>query len=163
MACRDLLQDSSRNVALTVKANNIVFDFSRQNATPETLDLLLDLANAALLEQKRSALLSGEKINATEKRAVLHVALRAPRDVEIVVDGVNQVPLVHEVLDHIRDFSTRVLSNQFVGATGKPLKNVISIGIGGSYLGPEFVYEALKFGMCCIPRFLKRRPIRLYD
>lgn len=91
---------------------------------------------------------AGEKINTTEGRAVLHVALRAARSAEIVVDGVNQVPLVHEVLDHIKDFSARVLSTKFVGATGKPLKNVISIGIGGSYLGPEFVYEAIKCGTC---------------
>lgn len=93
---------------------------------------------------------AGEKINTTEGRAVLHVALRAARAAEIVMDGANQVPLVHEVLDHIKDFSARVLSNKFVGATGKPLKNVISIGIGGSYLGPEFVYEAMKCGTCVL-------------
>ncbi|KAM3574855.1 hypothetical protein VYU27_003179 [Nannochloropsis oceanica] len=145
---RDLLTDAARNSALTVNANGILFDYSRQNVNIETMDFLMDLADAAMLEQKRAAMYAGEKINTTEGRAVLHVALRAARSAEIMVDGVNQVPLVYEVLDHIKDFSARVLSNKFVGATGKPLKNVISIGIGGSYLGPEFVHEAIK----CVPQ-----------
>lgn len=86
----------------------------------------------------------GHHINTTENRAVMHIALRAPRSKEIIVDGVNVVQEVHQVLDKIADFSNRIRNNAFVGATGKALKNVVSIGIGGSYLGPEFVYEALR-------------------
>ncbi|CAM9705886.1 unnamed protein product [Chrysoparadoxa australica] len=108
------------------------------------MDLLLGLAEAAGLEQKRAAMFNGDKINSTENRAVYHVALRAPRDANMCVDGKNVIPDVHEVLDRISAFSAKVRAGEHKGATGKAIKNVISIGIGGSYLGPEFVYEALR-------------------
>ncbi|CAM9636868.1 unnamed protein product, partial [Choristocarpus tenellus] len=141
---RNLMEDAERCSALTAESNGILLDYSRQRVTNETMDMLFNLAEAAELGRKRSAMFSGEKINNTENRAVLHVALRAPRDAVINLDGKNVVPEVHAVLDKISDFSARMRSGAFKGCTGKPLKNIISIGIGGSYLGPEFVYEALR-------------------
>lgn len=141
---RTLLQDQERSQALVAEHEGIVLDYSRQNVTLETLDKLFELAEAAGLDQKRAAMFAGEHINSTENRAVMHVALRAPREKVFNVDGENVVPAVHAVLDRIAEFSDRVRKGEWVGVTGKPLTSVVSIGIGGSYLGPEFVYEALR-------------------
>ncbi|KAJ1461777.1 Phosphoglucose isomerase [Pelagophyceae sp. CCMP2097] len=147
---RDLLKDGERNAALCVEAEGIVFDFARQKVTTETVAHLLQLARAADLEAKRDSMFAGDKINLTEDRAVYHVALRAPKgSAPMVVDGVDQVPLVHDVLDRVNDFSARVRSGEWRGATGKVLKTVVAIGIGGSYLGPEFLFEALKADPKC--------------
>ncbi|KAI9905518.1 hypothetical protein PsorP6_014023 [Peronosclerospora sorghi] len=141
---RELLLDDTRNAAMRTEQEGLYLDFSRQNATTTTLDLLVALAETAQLEQKLEAMASGAHVNATEDRAVMHMALRAPRTDQMFVDGHDVVPAVHQVLDAIRAFSTHVRRGAFVGATGKKLTNVISIGIGGSYLGPEFVFEALR-------------------
>eukprot|EP00744_Colponema_vietnamica_P003354 GILI01005153.1.p1 GENE.GILI01005153.1~~GILI01005153.1.p1 ORF type:complete len:576 (+),score=189.27 GILI01005153.1:66-1730(+) len=141
---RDLLSDAARNQALSVEAEGILLDFSRQQVTQETMRLLFDLARAAGLEEKVQQMFRGDKINTTENRAVLHVALRAPADAVLCVEGKNVVPDVHEVLTRIEDFSNRVRQGQWTGATGKPLTDVVVIGIGGSYLGPEFALEALR-------------------
>jgi glucose-6-phosphate isomerase len=122
----------------------IYFDYSKNLITDETLKLLLQLAEESGLRARIDAMFRGEKINVTEKRAVLHVALRAPRGTSIVVDGVNVVPEVHAVLDKMTDFSNRVRSGAWKGHTGKRIRNVINIGIGGSDLGPVMAYEALK-------------------
>jgi len=122
----------------------IYFDYSKNLVTDETLKLLLQLAEESGLRERIDAMFRGEKINITEKRAVLHVALRAPRGTSIVVDGVNVVPEVHAVLDKMTDFSNRVRSGAWKGHTGKRIRNVINIGIGGSDLGPVMAYEALK-------------------
>lgn len=140
----DLLMDEERSAAMTATHDNIHIDYSRQLLTAETLSQLQDLAKAADLRGRVDAMFNGERINTTENRAVLHVALRAPKDKNIAVDGVNVVPAVHEVLDHIRMFSDKVRSGEWLGATGKPLTDVVAVGIGGSYLGPEFVFEALR-------------------
>lgn len=117
---------------------------------------LFALAEATGLKEKLAAMAAGEHINVTEDRAVMHVALRAKPDATFTVDGKNVVPDVHAVLDRIRDFSDRVRSGAWKGVTGKPLTDIVSIGIGGSYLGPEFVFEALKKGAlrCCEPSVL---------
>eukprot|EP01035_Chromulina_nebulosa_P023884 gene23884-30993_t len=141
---RSLLQDPARSDALVAEHKGIVLDFSRQNLIPETLDKLCDLAVAAGLEEKRSNMANGVHINATEDRAVMHVALRCPKGKSLYVDGEDVVPAVHNVLEKIAGFSKRVRDNEWIGATGKPLTSVLSIGIGGSYLGPEFVFEALR-------------------
>eukprot|EP00743_Colponemidia_sp_Colp-15_P003082 GILK01003331.1.p1 GENE.GILK01003331.1~~GILK01003331.1.p1 ORF type:complete len:556 (+),score=86.06 GILK01003331.1:155-1669(+) len=119
-------------------------DYSRERVTPQTMQLLAELADQSNLSGKIAAMFAGEKINTTENRAVLHVALRAPADKVIGTDGRNVVPDVHEVLTRIRAFSEQVRSGQWQGATGQTLKDVVVIGIGGSYLGPEFVFEALR-------------------
>lgn len=142
---RDLLQDEKRNEALRTEQRGVLLDFSRQNATTQTLDLLFDLADAAGLRKKLAAIASGEHVNATEDRAVLHMALRAPADKKLVVDGQDVVKDVHEVLSAIKAFSTSIRSGAKLGSTGKPIKNIVSIGIGGSYLGPEYVFEALRY------------------
>ncbi|TMW57043.1 hypothetical protein Poli38472_002968 [Pythium oligandrum] len=141
---RDLLQDEKRNEVLRTEQHGIFLDFSRQNATTQTLDLLFDLADTANLKKKLAAIASGEHVNATEDRAVMHMALRAPANKKMLVDGKDVVPDVHEVLNAIKAFSDAVRSGEKKGSTGKVIKNVISIGIGGSYLGPEYVFEALK-------------------
>ncbi|KAG7401137.1 hypothetical protein PHYBOEH_002695 [Phytophthora boehmeriae] len=141
---RELLADDARNASMRTTQQGIYLDYSRQNATTKTLDLLFELAETAELKKKLTAIASGEHVNVTEDRAVMHMALRAPKSKKILVDGHDVVPDVHEVLEAIRAFSSKVRDGQFVGATGKKLKNVISIGIGGSYLGPEFVFEALR-------------------
>jgi len=122
----------------------IYLDYSKNRVTDETLKLLLQLAEESGLQARIDAMFRGEKINITEKRAVLHVALRAPRGTSIVVDGENVVPAVHAVLDKMTDFSNRVRSGAWKGHTGKRIRNVINIGIGGSDLGPVMAYEALK-------------------
>ncbi|KAF4321855.1 hypothetical protein G195_004933 [Phytophthora kernoviae 00238/432] len=141
---RELLTDDARNTSMRTTQQGIYLDYSRQNATIKTLDLLFELAETAELKKKLTAIASGEHVNVTEDRAVMHMALRAPKSKKIVVDGHDVVPDVHQVLEAIHAFSSKVREGQFLGATGKQLKNVISIGIGGSYLGPEFVYEALR-------------------
>jgi glucose-6-phosphate isomerase len=136
--------DPKRGERLTVEALGIYLDYSKNRVTDETLKLLLQLAEESGLQARIDAMFRGEKINITEKRAVLHVALRAPRGTSIVVDGENVVPAVHAVLDKMTDFSNRVRSGAWKGHTGKRIRNVINVGIGGSDLGPVMAYEALK-------------------
>ncbi|KAK6278101.1 hypothetical protein POUND7_018424 [Theobroma cacao] len=141
---RDLMNDKERCQSMMVEFDGMLLDYSRQRATLETMDKLYKLAEAASLKQQINRMYSGEHINSTENRSVLHVALRAPRDAVIYSDGKNVVPDVWNVLDKIKAFSEKVRSGSWVGATGKPLKNVIAIGIGGSFLGPLFVHAALQ-------------------
>src|SRR5580693_7630000 len=136
--------DPKRGERLTVEALGIYLDYSKNIVTDETLKLLLELAEESGLRARIDAMFRGEKINITEKRAVLHVALRAPKGESIVVDGEDVVPLVHAVLDRMADFSNRVRSGEWTGHTGKRIRNVINVGIGGSDLGPVMAYEALK-------------------
>ncbi len=137
--------DPKRGERLTAEAEGIYLDYSKNRITDETLRLLLDLAASAGLRERIDAMFRGEKINVTEQRAVLHVALRAPKDQSIVVDGKNVVPEVHAVLDKMADFSNRIRSGAWTGYTGKRIRNVVNIGIGGSDLGPAMAYEALKY------------------
>ena len=136
--------DPKRGERFTVEALGIYFDFSKNRITEKTLKLLLDLARESGLRERIDAMFRGEKINITENRAVLHVALRAPQDASIIVDGKNVVPDVHAVLDKMAEFSNRVRSGAWRGHTGKRIRNVINAGIGGSDLGPVMAYEALK-------------------
>ena len=136
--------DPKRGQRMALEAVGLYLDYSKNRATDETLKLLLQLAAESGLRERIDAMFSGEKINITEKRAVLHVALRAPKDQSIFVDGKNVVPEVHAVLDRMADFSNRVRSGEWKGHTGKRIRNVINIGIGGSDLGPVMAYEALK-------------------
>jgi glucose-6-phosphate isomerase len=136
--------DPTRGERLTTEAVGIYLDYSKNRITDETVRLLIALAEAAGLRERIEAMFSGEKINVTENRAVLHVALRAPRDAVIEVDGENVVPAVHAVLDKMADFSNRVRSGAWSGHTGKRIRNVVNIGIGGSDLGPVMAYEALR-------------------
>ena len=129
---------------MTAEAVGLYLDYSKNRITDETLKLLLQLADESGLRERIDAMFRGEKINVTENRAVLHVALRAPRGASIVVDGENVVPEVHAVLDKMADFSNRVRSGEWKGHTDKRIRNVINIGIGGSDLGPVMAYEALK-------------------
>ncbi len=129
---------------MTAEAAGIYLDYSKNRVTDETLGLLLQLAEQSGLRARIDAMFRGEKINVSEKRAVLHVALRAPKGSSILVDGENVVPQVHAVLDRMTDFSNRVRSGAWHGHTGKRIRNVINIGIGGSDLGPVMAYEALK-------------------
>jgi glucose-6-phosphate isomerase len=142
---RDLFsEDATRGERMAVEAAGLYFDYSKNRITDETLKLLFKLANDAGLQGRIEAMFRGEKINITENRAVLHVALRAPRDVSILVDGRNVVPEVHAVLDRMADFSDRVRTGAWQGHTGKRIRNVVNVGIGGSDLGPVMAYEALK-------------------
>jgi glucose-6-phosphate isomerase len=136
--------DTERGKRMTAEAEGIFLDYSKNRVTDETLQLLLKLAEESNLRSRIDAMFRGDKINVTEKRAVLHVALRAPKGTSIVVDGENVVPEVHAVLDKMTDFSNRVRSGAWKGFTGKPIRNVINVGIGGSDLGPVMAYEALK-------------------
>jgi len=136
--------DPKRGQRMALDAAGLYLDYSKNRVTDETLKLLLQLAVESGLRTRIDAMFSGEKINITEKRAVLHVALRAPKDQSILVDGKNVVPEVHAVLDRMADFSNRVRSGEWKGHTGKRIRNVINIGIGGSDLGPVMAYEALK-------------------
>jgi glucose-6-phosphate isomerase len=137
--------DSKRGERMTVEAVGLFLDYSKNRVTDETLKLLLRLVDESGLRARIDAMFNGEKINVTENRAVLHVALRAPRRSSIVVDGENVVPQVHAVLDKMADFSNRVRSGAWKGHTGKRIRNVVNIGIGGSDLGPVMAYEALKY------------------
>ena len=137
--------DAKRGERMTAEAVGLYLDYSKNRITDETLQLLLRLADESGLRARIDAMFRGEKINITENRAVLHVALRAPRGGSIVVDGENVVPRVHAVLDKMADFSNLVRSGAWKGHTGKPLRNVVNIGIGGSDLGPVMAHEALKY------------------
>uniref|UniRef100_A0A6N2MUQ1 Glucose-6-phosphate isomerase n=1 Tax=Salix viminalis TaxID=40686 RepID=A0A6N2MUQ1_SALVM len=141
---RELLSDTDRCKSMMVDFDGITLDYSRQRATPGTMDKLYNLAETAHLKEKINRMFNGERINSTENRSVLHVALRAPRDAVMQSDGKNVVPDVWNVLDKIKDFSERVRNGSWVGATGKALTDVISVGIGGSFLGPLFVHTALQ-------------------
>jgi len=142
---RDLFaQDAARGERMTIEAAGLFLDYSKNRITDETIQLLVQLAEESGLRQRIDAMFRGEKINLTEKRAVLHVALRAPRGASIVVDGENVVAQVHAVLDKMADFSNRVRGGAWTGYTGKRIRNIINIGIGGSDLGPVMAYEALR-------------------
>ncbi len=137
-------KDPTRGERLTVEAAGIFLDYSKNRVTDETMALLVQLAAESGVRERIDAMFRGDKINVTENRAVLHVALRAPRGASIVVDGENVVPRVHAVLDQMTDFSNRVRSGGWMGYTGKRVKNVVNVGIGGSDLGPVMAYEALR-------------------
>jgi len=137
-------EDPHRGERMTAEAAGLFLDYSKNRITDETLKLLIQLAEDCGLRDRIEAMFRGDKINITENRAVLHVALRAPKGASIVVDGTNVVPEVHAVLDKMADFSNRVRSGTWLGHTGKRIRNIINIGIGGSDLGPVMAYEALK-------------------
>lgn len=137
--------DPGRGERLNAEAAGLFFDYSKNRVTDETLRLLIALAEACGLRARIDAMFRGERINVTENRAVLHVALRAPRDAVILVDGVNVVPDVHAVLDRMAAFAEQVRSGAWIGFTGKPIRNIVNIGIGGSDLGPVMAYEALRY------------------
>jgi glucose-6-phosphate isomerase len=136
--------DPQRGTRMTAEAVGIYLDYSKNRITDETLGLLIQLAEESGLRARIDAMFRGEKINITENRAVLHIALRAPKSASITVEGKNVVPQVHAVLDKMADFSNRVRSGAWKGHTGKRIRNVVNIGIGGSDLGPVMAYEALK-------------------
>jgi glucose-6-phosphate isomerase len=137
--------DPARGERMTAEAAGIYLDYSKNRINDETLKLLNELAEQSGLRARIDAMFRGEKINTTENRAVLHVALRAPKGASIIVDGKNVVPEVHAVLDKMAEFANRVRSGQWKGHSGKPICNVVNIGIGGSDLGPVMAYEALKY------------------
>jgi glucose-6-phosphate isomerase len=137
-------EDPARGERYTAEAAGIFLDYSKNRVADETLKLLVQLAEESGVAERRDAMFAGEKINTTEGRAVLHVALRAPKDETIVVDGVDVVPEVHRVLDKMAAFAEKIRSGEWKGFTGKRIKNVVNIGIGGSDLGPVMAYEALK-------------------
>ncbi|HEV8022974.1 MAG TPA: glucose-6-phosphate isomerase [Candidatus Lustribacter sp.] len=137
-------QDAGRGERLNAEGAGIFLDYSKNRITDETLKLLLNLAEASNLRGRIEAMFSGEKINVSENRAVLHVALRAPKGTTILVDGKNVVPEVHDVLDKMSAFADRVRSGAWKGHTGKRIRNVVNVGIGGSDLGPVMAYEALR-------------------
>ena len=136
--------DPERGERFSIDAAGLFLDYSKNRITSETLHLLLQLAEETGLREKIDAMFRGDRINITEDRSVLHVALRAPRGASIVVDGKNVVPEVHAVLDKMSAFAERVRSGEWKGHTGKPIRNVVNIGIGGSDLGPVMAYEALR-------------------
>ena len=137
-------KNPKRGEKMTLEAIGLFLDYSKNRVTDQTLKLLVQLANQSGLRERIAAMFKGEKINITENRAVLHVALRAPKDAIVIVDGKNVVPDVHEVLDRMASFSERIRSGDWKGHTGQPIGNVVNIGIGGSDLGPVMAYEALK-------------------
>ena len=142
---RDLFSaDPTRSERMSLEAVGLLLDYSKNRITDETLRLLLQLAEECGLRARIDAMFSGEKINLTEKRAVLHTALRAPRNATILVDGENVVPQVHAVLDKMASFCQKVRGGEWLGHTGKPIRSIVNIGIGGSDLGPVMAYEALK-------------------
>jgi glucose-6-phosphate isomerase len=142
---RDLFaEDAERGERLTVEAEGIFLDYSKHRVTDETMRLLVELAEASGLRERIDAMFSGQRINVTENRAVLHVALRAPEGETIEVDGHDVVPDVHEVLDRMSSFADAVRDGSWTGHTGKPIRSVVNIGIGGSDLGPVMAYEALR-------------------
>ncbi|MFJ3583759.1 glucose-6-phosphate isomerase [Streptomyces sp. NPDC090127] len=136
--------DPDRGARYALRVGDLYLDYSKNLVTDETLALLRELAVATGVAELRDAMFRGEKINTTEDRAVLHTALRAPRDAVIEVDGENVVPAVHAVLDKMAAFADKVRSGEWTGHTGKPIKNIVNIGIGGSDLGPAMAYEALR-------------------
>jgi glucose-6-phosphate isomerase len=137
-------EDPKRGERMTAEAGGLFLDYSKNRITDETLELLIQLAEESGLRDRIEAMFRGDKINITENRAVLHIALRTPREASIVVDGENVVPQVHAVLDKMAEFSNRVRSGEWKGHTGKRIRNIVNIGIGGSDLGPVMAYEALK-------------------
>jgi glucose-6-phosphate isomerase len=137
-------EDAKRGERLTAEGVGLYLDYSKNRITGETIQLLTRLAGESNLQERIDAMFRGEKINLTEKRAVLHTALRAPRGASVIVDGENVVPKVHAVLDRMTDFVSRLRSGDWKGHTGKRIRNVINVGIGGSDLGPVMAYEALK-------------------
>jgi glucose-6-phosphate isomerase len=137
-------EDSKRGERMTAEAVGIFLDYSKNRITDETIKLLIQLAEESGLRPRIDAMFRGDKINFTEKRSVLHVALRAPKGTSILVDGEDVVPQVHAVLDKMTEFSERVRTGEWKGSTGKRIRNVINIGIGGSDLGPVMAYESLK-------------------
>ena len=137
-------EDPDRGTELALTVGDLYIDYSKHRVTGETLELLVDLARTARLEQQRDAMFSGVHINTSENRAVLHTALRLPHGVELVVDGQNAVEDVHEVLDRMGNFTDRLRSGEWTGATGQRITTVVNIGIGGSDLGPVMVYQALR-------------------
>ena len=137
-------QDPLRGERLAVRSGDIYLDYSKNQLDDDTLAALFELAREAEVETWREAMFNGTKINTTENRAVLHTALRRPVDDEVLVDGVNVMPEVHRVLDKMADFTNRVHGGDWRGWTGKKIKNIVNIGIGGSDLGPVMVAEALK-------------------
>jgi glucose-6-phosphate isomerase len=137
-------EDPGRAERFSAEGAGLFLDYSKNRITDETLQLLLALVEERGVARRRDAMFAGEKINATERRAVLHVALRAPRGDRIAVDGADVVPDVHAVLDAMADFATRLRGGTLTGHTGKRIRNVVNIGIGGSYLGPEMAYLALR-------------------
>jgi glucose-6-phosphate isomerase len=142
---RNLFEDDpKRGTTMTAEAVGIYFDYSKHRITSETLKLLIQLVEESGLRDRIDAMFNGEKINVTENRAVLHVALRAPKGQSIILDSENVEPQVHTVLNKMADFSTKVRSGDWKGHTGKPISNIINIGIGGSDLGPVMAYEALR-------------------
>ncbi|WP_034384694.1 glucose-6-phosphate isomerase [Deinococcus sp. YIM 77859] len=142
---RDLFaNDPSRGERLAAEGAGVYLDYSKNRVTDETLRLLLQLARETGVEARRDAMFAGERLNVTEGRAVLHTALRAPRGTTVTVDGQDVVPDVQEVLDRMSAFAERVRAGTWLGATGKPIRNIVNIGIGGSDLGPVMAYEALK-------------------
>jgi glucose-6-phosphate isomerase len=143
---RDMFaKDAGRGERLTAEAIGIFLDYSKNRVTDETLKLLVQLAEESGLRERIDAMFRGDKINITEKRAVLHVALRAAKGTSIVVDGENVVPAVHAVLDKMAALCDRIRSGAWVGHTGKRIRNIVNIGIGGSDLGPVMAYEALRY------------------
>ena len=136
--------DPGRAQRLSAEGAGLFLDYSKNRVTPETIDLLVKLAEARGVFAHRDAMFRGEKINTTERRAVLHIALRAPRGARIEVDGKDVVADVHEVLDRMAEFAAKIRSGEWTGHTGKRIRNVVNIGIGGSYLGPEMAYRALR-------------------
>jgi glucose-6-phosphate isomerase len=142
---RDLFaEDAGRGERMTIQAAGLYLDYSKNRVTDETLRLLVELARECGLEERRDMMLAGERINVSENRPVLHTALRMPKDSSLVVDGTDVVAQVHEVLDRMTAFSERVRSGEWKGFTGKPIKNIVNVGIGGSDLGPVMAYEALR-------------------
>jgi len=138
-------EDSQRGDRMTIEDLGIYFDYSKHRITDKTIRLLLNLAEESRLRASINAMFRGEKINVTENRAVLHIVLRMPKGRSIIVDGENVVTKVHEVLDRMSAFSNRVRSGKWKGYTGKPIRNIINIGIGGSDLGPVMAFEALRY------------------
>src|SRR2546429_7419874 len=141
---RDLFaNDSTRGEKLTAEGAGLFLDYSKNRVTETTLKLLQQLAEECDLRGRIDAMFRGDKINVTEKRAVLHIALRAPKNATILVDGKNVVPAVHDVLDKMATFSNRIRSGEWVGHTGKRIRNIVNIGIGGSRPGPGMAYQTL--------------------
>jgi glucose-6-phosphate isomerase len=138
-------EDPGRGERLTAEAAGLYLDYSKNRVTDETLALLIQLAQESRVEERRDAMFRGEPINVSEHRAVLHVALRMPRGTSLLVDGVDVVPQVHEVLDRMAEFAEQIRSGDWKGYTGKPIRNIVNVGIGGSDLGPVMAYEALRY------------------
>ena len=137
-------EDPERGERLTATASGLYLDYSKNRVTAETMRLLVELARESGVEERRDAMFRGDRINVSENRSVLHVALRMPREASLIVEGVDVVKQVHDVLDRMAAFADRVRSGEWKGHTGKPIRNVVNIGIGGSDLGPVMAYEALR-------------------